>query len=177
MLTLLAGLLGASAFFGERTARRPRNGSVAVRWAGLTGGSSNLPLRLCTMRARRGPPFELKELCRHPGYFESRDRTKRPIQPIRGERRAICPAVSPPRSRLGWIRITQWQKSHFTVPSSSMTVLLDRPQFRQCQFRTTSFIDPRFLAEGRRRARAVLAGGGRRGDRKNQLTTRWPLRA
>jgi hypothetical protein len=37
-----------------------------VRWAGLTGGSSNLPLRLCTMRARRGPPFELKELCRHP---------------------------------------------------------------------------------------------------------------
>jgi len=49
---------------------------VAVRWAGLSGGSSNLPLLLCTMRARKGSPFDLNELCR-PGCFESRDRGRR----------------------------------------------------------------------------------------------------
>jgi hypothetical protein len=87
-------------------------------------------------------------------------------------RRDIWPAVSPPRSRLGWILITQLQNAHLTLPSSSISVLFDLPQFRQCQFRTTVFMDTRFLAEDRRRARAELAGGGRRGDRENQILSR-----
>ena len=138
----------------------------------LVGRGSTLPLLLCTMRARKGSPFDLNELCRPRMLRIPGPRTKRPTQPIRGERRAICPVVSPPRSRLGWIRITQWQKSHFTVPSSSSTVALERPQFRQCQFRTTSFMDTRFLAEDPRRAHPYWRAGAVGGSEGFQLTTR-----
>jgi len=59
--------------FGARTARRPRNGSGGGAMGRLVGRESNLSLLLCTMRARRSSPFDLKELC-GPGRFESRDR-------------------------------------------------------------------------------------------------------
>jgi hypothetical protein len=62
-----------------------------------------------------------------------------------GTVRAICPAVSPPRARLGWILMTQLQNSHFTFPSSPISVVLDRPQLRQCQFRVAVMVT-RFLA-------------------------------
>ena len=68
-----------------------------------------------------------------------------------GRVRAICPAVSPPRTRLGWIRITHRQNSHVTLPSSSITVVLDLPQLRQCQVRLAVMVT-RFLAGSRRRA-------------------------
>ena len=98
-------------------------------------------------------------------------------QRIRGTRRAICAAVSPPRSRLGWILMTHWQNSHVTFPSSWISVVLDRPQLRQCQFRTTVFMEARFLAEGRRRTRTK--GGGTVGGigRKESITRPAPPRA
>lgn len=97
---------------------------------------------------------------------------KRPgeAQRIRGTRRAICAAVSPPRSRLGWIRMTHWQNSHVTFPSSWISVVLDRPQLRQCQFRTTVFMDARFLAEDRRRTRTRRGAGPSGGSEETSLS-------
>lgn len=50
--------------------------------------------------------------------------------------------VSPPRARLGWIFMGSVQCSHRTVPSSSTSVRLDRPQFLHCQLRRVVGIRP-----------------------------------
>ena len=113
-----------------------------------------------------------------PGPFSSRmleswkvRRARRgETQRIRGARRAIWAAVSPPRSRLGWILMTHWQNSHVTFPSSWISVVLDRPQLRQCQFRTTVFMDARFLAEGRRRTRTKEGAGPSGGSEETSLS-------
>jgi len=41
------------------------------------------------------------------------------------------PGVSPPRARLGWIRISAVQCSHLTVPFMATSVRFERPQFLQ----------------------------------------------
>jgi hypothetical protein len=41
--------------------------------------------------------------------------------------------------------MTHLQNSHFTFPSSWISVVLDRPQLRQCQFRVVVMVT-RFLA-------------------------------
>ena len=60
------------------------------------------------------PPFDSRKLEKLDEEFGCVRRAQR----IRGLRRAICAAVSPPRSRLGWILMTHWQNSHVTLPSS-----------------------------------------------------------
>jgi hypothetical protein len=115
----------------NETARRLRKVPVAARGAGFTGGyEADDPD--CRIRASRVRPFRLGRL----GEGFGRRRAHR----ARGFRRAICASVSPPRSRLGWIRMIQLQNSHFTRPSTWISVEFERPQFRQCQFRTDSFM-------------------------------------
>ena len=66
--------------------------------------------------------------------------------------------------------MTHWQNSHVTLPSSWISVVLDRPQLRQCQFRTTVFMDARFLAEGRRRTRTDRGAGPSGGSEDRSLS-------
>jgi hypothetical protein len=66
--------------------------------------------------------------------------------------------------------MTHWQNSHVTLPSSWISVVLDRPQLRQCQFRTTVFMDARFLAEGRRRTRTERGAGPSEGSEETSLS-------
>jgi hypothetical protein len=47
------------------------------------------------------------------------------------------PGVSPPRARLGWIRISDAQCSHVTVPFMATSVRFERPQFLQFHSRLT----------------------------------------
>jgi hypothetical protein len=132
--------------------------------AGCSGRSSRLP----QVVARCGPASARPIPSRMLESWKVLRARRAETQRIRGARRAIWAAVSPPRSRLGWILMTHWQNSHVTLPSSWISVVLDRPQLRQCQFRTTVFMDARFLAEGRRRTR-TKGGRDRRGDRKKRV--------
>ena len=67
------------------------------------------------MQASPARPFDSRKLEK---LEEEEFGCVRRVQRIRGLRRAICAAVSPPRSRLGWILMTHWQNSHVTLPSS-----------------------------------------------------------
>ena len=97
----------------------------------------------------------------------------RPVHRVRvAGRRDIWPAVSPPRSRLGWILITQLQKAHLTLPSSSISVLFDLPQFRQCQFRTVDFME-HSLSRRKPATGACQAGGrGPSGGSESRILSR-----
>ena len=80
----------------------------------------------------------------------------------------IWPGVSPPRARLGWIRIVSVQCSHFTVPSISTKVLLARPQLRQFQVRRTYFMT---YPLSRRRPATGGPRGGQRSPSGDRRTT------
>src|SRR5712691_5585131 len=73
------------------------------------------------------------------------------------------PAVSPPRIRLGWIHITSVQNAHLTVPFAATSVLLDRPQFLQFQFRRTGSITLAFSPKAGDGQRVTKRASRRRG--------------
>jgi len=161
--------------FEAQTARRPRMDPVAVRWAGLSGGSSNLLLLLCTMRARKGSPFDLNELCR-PRTLRVPDRGRSDrLSPFgasaepsvrQSRRRAHDSAGS--ASPSGRNRTSPFRRAR--APSRWIGRSSDSASFGRRLSWTLAF-SPK-TGDGRIRIGGRGPSGGSEGF---QLTTRWPL--